>query len=137
MSEKEVKKIYIHDYKMDHRMNEERELVEEFLRDGPKGISFKALKKIAGKKNSFVKISGKELEDGNFGITIKIEDNAEQKTVSKKDLMALIKKHKELAFLEKYMTKEMDKFRKTLKGGSYKKKSSKKRDLYHQRPSLL
>ena len=82
-----------------------------------------------GKKDSYKKVSGKELEDGNFGITIKIDGEVKEENMNKKELMALIKKHKELAFIEKYMTKDMEKFRKTLKGGkrkTSKKKSSKK-----------
>ena len=120
----ENKKIYIHKFLSEHRVNEEKNTTEEFLRDNEKGISFTSMNLTKGKKESYKKISGKELEDGNFGVTIKIDGNVEQKTMSKKDLMALIKKHKELAFIEKYMTKEMEKFRKTLKGG--KRRSSKK-----------
>ena len=41
-----------------------------------------------------------------------------------KELITFVKKHKQLAFVEKYLTKDMEKFRKTLKGG--KRKASKK-----------
>ena len=123
------KKIFIHKFLSEHRINDEKNTTEEFLRDNENGISFTSMNLIKGKKESYKKVSGKELEDGNFGITIKIDGNVEQKTMSKKDLLALIKKHKELAFIEKYMTKDMEKFRKTLKGGkrkSSRRKSSKK-----------
>merc|ERR1711907_80878 len=127
----ENKKIYIHKFLSEHRVNDEKNTTEEFLRDNEKGISFTSMNLTKGKKESYKKVSGKELEDGNFGVTIKIDGNVEQKTMSKKDLMALIKKHKELAFIEKYMTKDMEKFRKTLKGGkrksSYKKKTPPKK----------
>ena len=124
------KKIFIHKFLSESRINDEKNTTEEFLRDNETGISFTSMNLTKGKKQSYKKVSGKELEDGNFGITIKIDENVEQKTLSKKDLMALIKKHKELSFIEKYMTKDMEKFRKTLKGGkrksSYKKTSKKK-----------
>ena len=123
------KKIFIHKFLSEHRINDEKNTTEEFLRDNENGISFTSMNLTKGKKESYKKVSGKELEDGNFGVTIKIDGNVEQKTMSKKDLMALIKKHKELAFIEKYMTKDMEKFRKTLKGGkrkSSRRKSSKK-----------
>ena len=119
------KKIFIHKFLSEHRINDEKNTTEEFLRDNENGISFTSMNLIKGKKESYKKVSGKELEDGNFGITIKIDGNVEQKTMSKKDLLALIKKHKELAFIEKYMTKDMEKFRKTLKGG--KRKSSRRK----------
>ena len=127
MSEK--KKIFIHKYLTEHRINDEKKTIEEFLRDGEKGISFTSMNLSKGKKDSYKKVSGKELEDGNFGITIKIDGEVKEENMNKKELMALIKKHKELAFIEKYMTKDMEKFRKTLKGGkrkTSKKKSSKK-----------
>ncbi len=53
------KKIFIHEYKLEHRVNEEKQLDEEYLRDGDKGISFKALKLTKGKKESFFKLSVK------------------------------------------------------------------------------
>ena len=117
------KKVYIHEYKNKSSYNEETKIDEEYLRDGVKGISFKVLKVVKGKKEEFMKISGKELEDGNFGVTVRKGDKKDQMTLNKKDFVALIKKHKELAFVEKYIAKEMEKFRKTLKGGrrqSYK-----------------
>jgi len=117
----EQKKIYIHQHINENRMNEEKSLIEQFIRDGEKGLSFKMLKLSKGKKELFFKISGKELEDKNFAITIRDGEKKEEKTINKKELMALIKKHKELDFLENYMTKDMEKFRKTLKlngGGS-------------------
>ena len=119
------KKIFIHKFLSEHRINDEKNTTEEFLRDNENGISFTSMNLTKGKKESYKKVSGKELEDGNFGVTIKIDGNVEQKTMSKKDLLALIKKHKELAFIEKYMTKDMEKFRKTLKGG--KRKSSRRK----------
>ena len=118
------KKIFIHEYKTENRMNEEKQVHEEYLRDGVKGISFKVLKMSKGKKEAYHKISGKELEDGNFGVTVKKDGKEEKMTLSKKDFVALLKKHKELAFVEKYIAKEMEKFRKTLKGG--KRRSSRK-----------
>lgn len=117
MSEKtEIKQIYLHKVITDHNINGERENIEEFLRDGPKGISFQSLKLEQGKKKSYLKVSGKEMEDGTFAVNVKTDGgNTEQQMLSKKDFMAFLKKHKQLAFLEKYMSKEMDKFRKTLK----------------------
>ena len=79
------KKIYIHKFLSEHRVNDEKETTEEFLRDNEKGISFTSMNLSKGKKENYKKISGKELEDGNFGITIKINGEVEQKTVSKKN----------------------------------------------------
>ena len=118
------KKIFIHEYKTENRMNDEKEVHEEYLRDGSKGISFKALKMSKGKKEAYHKISGKELENGDFGVTVKKDGKEDKMTLNKKDFVAFIKKHKELAFLVKYIDKEMEKFRKTLKGG--KRKTSRK-----------
>ena len=121
----EVKKMFIHEYKKNNKMNEEHTLEEEFLRDGPKGISFHVTKLSKGKKSNYFKVGGKELEDGTYGITIKKGEEVEKKTIANlKDLIAFSKQHSELAFLNKYLTKDMEKFRKTLKGG--KRKSTKK-----------
>ena len=111
------KKIFIHEYKTENRMNDDKDVHEEYLRDGAKGMSFKVLKLSKGKKEAYMKVSGKELEDGNFGVTVKKDGKEEKMTLNKKDFITFIKKHKELAFLEKYISKEMEKFRKTLKGG--------------------
>ena len=118
------KKIFIHEYKLENRINEEKQLDEEYLRDGIKGISFKSLKLSKGKKEHFLKLSGKELEDGTFGVTIKKDGDEKKETLNKKDFIAFLKKHKELSFVVKYIEKDMEKFRKTLKGG--KRRSSKK-----------
>jgi hypothetical protein len=117
--------MFIHEYKKNNKMNEEHTLEEEFLRDGPKGISFHVTKLSKGKKSNYFKVGGKELEDGTYGITIKKGEEVEKKTIANlKDLIAFSKQHSELAFLNKYLTKDMEKFRKTLKGG--KRKSTKK-----------
>jgi len=120
------KKIYIHQYKKEYRMNEEKTLEEEYLRDGIKGISFKSLKLTKGKKESFFKLSGKELEDGTFGITVKKDGETKQETLNQKDFIAFLKKHKDLSFVSDYISKTMDKFRKTLKGGKRRRKTSRK-----------
>ena len=124
------KKIYIHQYKKEYRMNEEKTLEEEYLRDGIKGISFKSLKLTKGKKESFLKLSGKELEDGTFGVTIKKDGKTKQETLKQKEFIAFLKKHKDLSFVSDYISKTMDKFRKTLKGGKRRRKSSRKYILY-------
>ena len=123
------KKIFIYEYKLENRNNDEKQLDEEYLRDGIKGISFKYFKLSKGKKESFFKLSGKELEDGTFGITIRQEEKTDEQTLNKKDFIAFLKKHKELGFVTKYIEKDMEKFRKSLnsdKGGKLSKKTKKK-----------
>ena len=125
------KKIFIYEYKLENRNNDEKQLDEEYLRDGIKGISFKYFKLSKGKKESFFKLSGKELEDGSFGITVRQEEKTDEQTLNKKDFIAFLKKHKELGFVTKYIEKDMEKFRKSLnsdnsdKGGKLSKKTKK------------
>ena len=77
-----------------------------------------------GKTSDFKKISGREI-DGKFEVLIRSEGGkSEELKLSEKDFLAFIKKHKELAFVVNYMSKEMDKFR---KGFSATKSSRTKR----------
>ena len=107
-------------------MNESKILTEEFLRDGSKGLGFR-YKSLDKKKNLYLKINGKLSDDGKM-INLKIKEEGKEE-VEKDIKVADLKKHKELKFVVEYMTKKMDKFRKTIVsvGGLKKRKTSRKK----------
>tara|TARA_B110000037_G_scaffold141763_1_gene160377 strand:- start:632 stop:1138 length:507 start_codon:yes stop_codon:yes gene_type:complete len=107
-------------------MNESKILTEEFLRDGSKGLGFR-YKSLDKKKNLYLKINGKLSDDGKM-INLKIKEEGKEE-VEKDIKVADLKKHKELKFVVEYMTKKMDKFRKTIVsvGGLKKRKISRKK----------
>ena len=95
--------------------------VKSSLIDGAKGLSFSFLEK---KGDKFYKIKAKQLEDGTFEVKEKKDDKEDKKTMKEADVMKMVKKDKNLKFVDDYVSKERKKY---LKGGKRKsKKSSKK-----------
>ena len=94
-----------------------KETIKESIIDGEKGVSFSFLKKVGDK--SFYKIHVKEVEKDKFQMMEKHDD----KVLKVKYQTELMKKkgNKDLAFVEKYLSKERAKYQ---KGGA--KKSAKK-----------
>ena len=74
--------------------------VEEELRDGPRGVSFKLFKKTGDKTEKYV---AKQKEDGTFELYIVVGDKKDSQTLSKADLIKEIKKIKGLEFAIKYL----------------------------------
>ena len=121
--------IFIHSRKTENVNNEEKYVYEEFIRDGSKGLTFKYYTKTRGKKNTSYKIKGIESGKNKFKLTI-IKDDNDKKEFDNVDLKDLAK-HSELKFLEDYIKKHMEKFRKTIKDtmSRGKRKKSKKKNL--------
>jgi hypothetical protein len=95
--------------------------VKSSLIDGAKGLSFSFLEK---KGEKFYKVSAKQMEDGTFEVKEKKDDKEDKKTMSEADVMKMVKKDKNLKFVDDYVSKERKKY---MKGGKRKsKKSSKK-----------
>ena len=95
-----------------------KHVVKSNIIDGTKGLSFSFLEK---KGDSFYKVSAKQLEDKTFEIKEKKNDKEDVKNLSEADVMKMVKKDKNLTFVNDYVSKDRKKF---LKGG--KRKSSKK-----------
>merc|ERR1712023_286104 len=99
-------------------INNIKHVVKSNIIDGTKGLSFSFLEK---KGDSFYRVSAKQLEDKSFEIKEKKNDKEDVKNLSEADGMKMVKKDKNLTFVNDYVSKERKKF---LKGG--KRKSSKK-----------
>jgi adenylate kinase/ribonuclease R len=95
-----------------------KHVIKSNLIDGEKGLSFSFLEK---KGDSFYRVNVKELEDKSFEVKEKKGDKEEVKKLSEADVMNMVKKDKNLTFVNDYVSKDRKKF---LKGG--KKKKSKK-----------
>ena len=101
--------------------NDVKHTVKTSLIDGTKGLSFSFLEK---KGDKFYRVSAKQMEDGSFDVKEKKDDKEDKKTMSETDVMKMVKKDKNLNFVDDYVSKERKKY---LKGGKRKsKKSSKK-----------
>merc|ERR1711991_568491 len=83
------------------------------------------LKKVGDK--SFYKIHVKEVEKDKFQMMEKHDDKVSEGEVSKTELMKKLKGSKDLAFVEKYLSKERAKYQKGGAKKSAKKSSSKAR----------
>ena len=99
-------------------INNIKHVIKSNIIDGTKGLSFSFLEK---KGDSFYRVSAKQLEDKSFEIKEKKNDKEDVKNLSEADVMKMVKKDKNLTFVNDYVSKERKKF---LKGG--KRKSSKK-----------
>ena len=113
-------------YRLENNLSKVKDNVKHVIKsnviDGEKGLSFLFLEK---KGDSFYMVKAKELEDGSFEVKEKKGENEEVKNLSKTDVMNMIKKDKNLIFVNEYVSKERSK----LKGGKRRKstkKSSKK-----------
>ena len=103
---------FIYSRSSEDTLNDKKTKKEEFLRDGAKGLTFRFFH-LDNKKNKYLKISGKLSDDGKtVNMTIKEEG---KEPVTKDVKVADLKKMKMLAFVSNYISKEMSKFRKTLK----------------------
>ena len=112
-------------YRQEHSLStvvkDVKHTVKSSLIDGTKGLSFSFLEK---KGDKFYKVSARQMEDGTFEVKEKKDDKEDKKTMSEADVMKMVKKDKNLKFVEDYVSKERKKY---LKGGKRKsKKSSKK-----------
>ena len=129
------KAIYIHEVKNEQVLNETKDSYEEYVRDGPKGLSFKFMRlSKGGKKDSFKKISGKEVEKDKFNIIVRSGEDTKELTLDTKGLADMLKKDKDLGFVSDYISKTMKKFRESMdkqsagaKRRSSKRKSSKRK----------
>ena len=98
-----------------------KETIKENIIDGEKGVSFSFLKKVGDK--SFYKIHVKEVEKDKFQMMEKHDEKVTEGEVSKTELMKKLKGNKDLAFVEKYLSKERAKYQ---KGGAKKRSTGKK-----------
>jgi len=99
-------------------------VVKESVLDGTKGVSFVFLEKNGEK---FYRISGKQLESGEYEIKEKKDNDETTSEMKEGDVMKLIAKNKKLAFIENYMKKERSVLLKEQKEGGAKKGSKKVR----------
>ena len=114
---------FIYHRNKEDTVNENKVQTEEFLRDGPKGLTFRFMH-LDKKKNHYKKIVGKLADDGkSLNIGVK-EEGKDLVTMDIK--VADLKKHKELKFVVDYIAKDMAKFRKSMKAGKRRKSSRKK-----------
>jgi len=96
-----------------------KHVIKSNLIDGTKGLSFSFLEK---KGDSFYKVSVKQLEDNTFEVKEKKGEKEDVKNLNEQEVMKMLKKEKNLSFVDEYVSKERKKF---LKGGK-RKKSTKK-----------
>lgn len=84
--------------------NNKKSIVEEYIIDGSKGLLVKFFDK---KGDKFTKITIKSTDDGNYRyITVSDTKDREEQTLNKKDLLAILKKNKNLDFAIDYITKQ-------------------------------
>ena len=100
-------------------VNNVKHVVKSNIIDGTKGLSFLFLEK---KGDSFYKVSAKQSEDKTFEVKEKKGDKEDVKKLSEAEVMKMIKKEKNLSFVDAYVSKERKKF---LKGGKRRKTSKK------------
>jgi len=114
--------VYRHESSLSTVKNNVKHTVKSSLIDGAKGLSFSFLEK---KGEKFYKINAKQSEDKTFVVSEKKDDNEEKNTMKEADVMKMVKKDKNLKFVDDYVSKERKNY---LKGGkkSSKRKSSKK-----------
>lgn len=107
---------YLHSYALKTLNKDFVEQTEEYIVDGEKGI---LVKYFHVEKNSKKKIVIKGNKDGSFLVKTEIGAKKEEKTMSKDELVKMVKADKELKFVEEFL--------KTQKGGAWlnRTKSSK------------
>ena len=120
--------IYIYVNKLNEYKGDTRSIHEEELKDGESmGLHIKyANITNDGKKESFQKIKVKEETSDSFTVTTIKDGETAEKTMSRKDLLDMLKKLEEMAFAYNYLTKKQAEFRKQ-QGGASNKKSTKKK----------
>ena len=102
-----------HERNMTQGSGDKKNTVKEMILDGDEGLSFRYLTKDA---KNFHMISGKETEPGKFLVRNKKDEKEDEKTVDEKELTAMIKSIKGLAFLADYMKDRKKMFKQ--KGGA-------------------
>ena len=113
--------FYRYEYNLSTVKNDVKHTVKSSLIDGTKGLSFSFLEK---KGDKFYKVSAKQMEDGTYEVKEKKDDKEDKQVMKEADVMKMVKKDKNLKFVDDYVSKERKKY---LKGGKRKsKKSSKK-----------
>jgi hypothetical protein len=113
---------YLHSYALKTLNKDFVEQTEEYIVDGEKGI---LIKYFHVEKNIKKKISIKGNKDGSFSVKTEIGGKKDEKTMSKDDIVKMVKGDNELKFVSEFL--------KTQKGGAWlnrtksgSKKSSKK-----------
>lgn len=95
---------FLHDRRHVSISNNKKSIVEEYIIDGSKGLLVKFFDK---KDDKFTKITIKSTDDGNYRyITVSDTKDREEQTLNKKDLLAILKKNKNLDFAIDYITKQ-------------------------------
>lgn len=95
---------FLHDQRHVSISNNKKSIVEEYIIDGSKGLLVKFFDK---KGDKFTKITIKSTDDGNYRyITVSDTKDREEQTLNKKDLLAILKKNKNLDFAIDYITKQ-------------------------------
>ncbi len=92
---------YLHHEQSKQIKNGKVTIHEEQVIDGPKGLSFKLYKRDGDKKE---KIVGKRNKDGTFTIIHIKGDKKDSNNYTVEELKKEIKKHKELDFVNKYVS---------------------------------
>merc|ERR1711998_723634 len=82
-----------------------------------------------GKKDHFKKISGKEIEKDKFNVIVRSGEDTKELTLNSKELLDMLKKDKDLGFIQDYVAKSQKKFRDSMEkqAAGARKKSSKKK----------
>ena len=95
--------VYRHESSLSTVKNNVKHTVKSSLIDGAKGLSFSFLEK---KGDKFYKVKAKQLEDGTFEVQEKKDEKEDKKTMKEADVMKMVKKDKNLKFVDDYVSKE-------------------------------
>ena len=95
--------VYRHENSTSSVKNNVKHTVKSSLIDGAKGLSFTFLDK---KGEKFYKINARQSEDKTFVVSEKKDDKEEKNTMKEADVMKMVKKDKNLKFVDDYFTKE-------------------------------
>lgn len=113
--------VFLHSISSTSIADGKKEIHEEFIIHGDKGLSFKYYHK---DEKGVERFSGHQNADGTFNITVMSGEKKEQKTVTKEELLKEIGKNKSLKFAVDYLKKQKGGSRKRSRKGS--KRSSKR-----------
>jgi len=95
--------VYRHESSLSTVKNNVKHRVKSILIDGAKGLSFSFLEK---KGDKFYKVNAMQLEDGTFKVQEKKDEKEDKKTMKEADVMKMVKKDKNLKFVDDYVSKE-------------------------------
>ena len=118
-------------YRFEHQTSVKKEgkshVHRESIIDGTKGLSFKFVSKVGD--TSFTKVQVRELSDDDYEVETKIDEKLDKKNMTKKQVLDMVTKNKNLGFALNYIKKEQSKVRKESAGGvsRSRRKSSRKK----------